>query len=121
MKLRALIPGVLFVAAGTLHFVRPAMYEQIVPPSFGHARELVAISGVAEIAGGLGLLIPRTRRAAGYGLIALLLAVWPANISMALDAQKFAQVAPAWALWARVPLQVVLMWWMERASRPERD
>ncbi len=118
MKLRALIPGLLFVAAGTLHFVRPAAYAQIMPPGIGHEAQLVALSGAAEIAGGLGLLIPRTRRAAGYGLIALLLAVWPANIYMAVDARKFAAVAPAWALWARVPLQIALMWWMERASRP---
>ena len=117
MKLRALIPGVLFIAAGAMHFVRPALYEKIMPPGIGHASELVALSGVAEIAGGLGLLIPRTRRAAGYGLIALLLAVWPANISMAVDAQRFATIAPAWALWARVPLQIGLMWWVERASR----
>jgi uncharacterized membrane protein len=121
MNLRVLIPGVLFVAAGTLHFVRPAMYARIMPPGIGHEAQLVALSGVAEIAGGLGLLIPRTRRAAGYGLIALLLAVWPANIYMAVDARKFATVAPAWALWARVPLQIALMWWMERASRPDAE
>lgn len=119
MTLRALIPGLLFVAAGTLHFARPAMYVRIVPPALGHASALVALSGAAEIAGGLGLLIPRTRRAAGYGLIALLLAVWPANIFMALDARAFAAVAPAWALWARVPLQLALIWWVERASRPD--
>ncbi len=117
MKLRALIPGVLFIAAGATHFVRPAMYVAIMPPGIGHERGLVALSGVAEIAGGLGLLIPRTRRAAGYGLIALLLAVWPANIWMAVDAERFAALAPAWALWGRVPLQILLIWWVERASR----
>ena len=100
-----------------MHFLRPLMYEQIVPPAFGHAHELVAISGAAEIAGGLGLLLPQTRRAAGFGLIALLLAVWPANIWMAAGPERFATVAPVWALWARVPLQVVLMWWVERVSR----
>ncbi len=117
---RALVPaitGVLFVAAGLLHFVRPAMYEQIVPPQLGHASALVALSGIAEVAGGLGLLIPRTRRAAGIGLVALLLAVWPANIYMAVEAKHFAAAAPAWTLWARVPLQVVLIWWVERTSR----
>ena len=118
--MRALITGILFMAAGTLHFVRPAMYQKIVPPQFGHASELVAISGIAEIAGGIGLLVPQTRRAAGLGLIALLLAVWPANIYMAVDAQRFAGVAPAWALWARVPLQIGLIWWVERVSRTRR-
>ena len=93
------------------------MYEKIVPPQLGHAPELVAISGIAEIAGGLGLMIPRTRRAAGFGLIALLVAVWPANIFMAVEANHFASVAPAWVLWARVPLQIVLIWWVERISR----
>ncbi len=117
MRARTAIPGVLFIAAGALHFVRPGMYETIVPPQLGHAPELVAISGLAEIAGGLGLMIPRTRRAAGIGLIVLLLAVWPANIYMAVEAGHFATVAPAWALWARVPLQAVLIWWVERISR----
>jgi uncharacterized membrane protein len=113
----AVITGILFVAAGALHFVRPGMYEKIVPPQLGHAPELVAISGIAEIAGGLGLMIPRTRRAAGVGLIVLLVAVWPANIYMAFEADRFAAVAPAWLLWARVPLQVAMIWWTERISR----
>jgi uncharacterized membrane protein len=118
--MRAAITGVLFVVAGALHFIRPAMYQQIVPPQFGHAGMLIAISGIAEIAGGLGLMIPRIRRAAGFGLIALLVAVWPANIFMAVEAGRFAAVAPAWALWSRVPLQVALMWWVERVSRQRR-
>lgn len=111
------IAGVLFIAAGAVHFIRPAMYEQIVPPQLGHAGVLVAISGIAEIAGGLGLMFPRTRRVAGFGLIALLVAIWPANIYMALEADRFAAAAPAWLLWARVPLQVVMIWWVERVSR----
>ena len=115
--MRAAITGLLFVAAGALHFIRPGMYEKIVPPQLGHAPELVAISGIAEIAGGLGLLIPRTRRAAGLGLIALLVAVWPANIYMAIESGRFAATAPAWVLWARVPLQLALIWWVQRISR----
>ena len=107
-----MLTGAFFVAAGALHFVFPATYERIIPPQFGHAALLVALSGVAEIAGGVGLLIPRTRRAAGIGLLALLLAVWPANIFMAVEAPRFAAVAPAWALWARVPFQIVLLWWV---------
>jgi uncharacterized membrane protein len=111
------ITGALFIGAGALHFIRPAMYEKIVPPQLGHAGALVAISGVAEIAGGVGMLLPSTRRAAGIGLLALLVAVWPANIFMAVDARRFAAVAPAWALWVRVPLQVVLLWWVARVAR----
>jgi uncharacterized membrane protein len=118
--MRAAITGVLFVAAGALHFIRPAMYEKIIPPQLGHAPELVAISGIAEIAGGLGVMFPRTRRAAGFGLIALLVAVWPANIYMAIEADRFAAAAPAWILWARVPLQILIIWWVERVSRIPR-
>ena len=115
--MRAAITGVLFIIAGVVHFIRPAMYEAIVPPQLGHAPELVAISGIAEIAGGLGLMIPQTRRAAAWGLIALLVAVWPANIFMAVEANRFAAIAPAWLLWARVPLQIVAIWWVARISR----
>ena len=115
MRARTLIAAIFFVAAGALHFLRPAMYAAIVPPQLGHAGELVAISGLAEIAGGAGLLIPLTRRAAGIGLIVLLIAVWPANIYMAVEAKHFAAAAPAWILWARVPLQAALVWWVSRA------
>ncbi len=93
------------------------MFRSIVPPLLGHNDAVVAISGVAELAGGLGLLIPQTRRAAGIGLIALLVAVWPANWYMAFEAAQFAKLAPAWVLWLRVPLQIPLIWWVERASR----
>jgi uncharacterized membrane protein len=112
---RSLGPAVLFLTTGTLHFTQPGLFRSIVPPVLGHADELVAISGVAELAGGLGLLIPATRRPAAYGLIALALAVWPANIFMALNAERFASVAPAWVIWARVPLQIPLIWWIVRA------
>jgi uncharacterized membrane protein len=106
------LPAALFLTSGVLHFARPGLYLSIVPPQFGHAAMLVAISGVAEIAGGVGLLIPATRGAAGIGLIALLVAVWPANWYMALAASRFADVAPAWVIWLRVPLQVLLIWWV---------
>jgi uncharacterized membrane protein len=114
---RTLPVAALFLTSGTLHFVRPRLFEAIVPPQLGDPRALVALSGAAEIAGALGLLIPQTRRAAGLGLIALLLAVWPANIFMALEAERFRRVAPAWLLWARVPLQLALIGWVERVSR----
>ena len=110
--LRTGLPAALFLTSGVLHFARPALYLSIVPPQFGHAAALVAISGAAEIAGGIGLLVPATRSAAGIGLIALLLAVWPANWYMALAADRFADVAPAWVLWLRVPLQVLLVGWV---------
>jgi uncharacterized membrane protein len=70
---------------------------------------LVQISGIAEILGGIGLLLGRTRKLAAIGLILLLVAVFPANINMALNAEKFPQI-PAAALWARLPFQFVLIW-----------
>jgi uncharacterized membrane protein len=69
------------------------------------------------LAGGIGLLVPATRNAAGIGLIALLVAVWPANWYMALTAHDFAAVAPAWLLWLRVPIQLPLIWWVATARR----
>jgi uncharacterized membrane protein len=108
-----LLAGVLFIGAGLNHFRIPRLYERIIPPGFPSPHGLVVISGLAEIAGGVGLLIPRLRRAAGWGLIALLIAVFPANIYMAIRSDKFADMhLPTWTLWARLPLQVVLMAWV---------
>lgn len=111
----------IFVFAGVMHFVIPASYVGIMPPWLPWHRALVYASGVAEIAGGLGLLIGRTRRAAGIGLILLLIAVWPANLQMLLNARA-ADVSTAYEafLWLRLPLQLVLIWWVWRASKTER-
>jgi uncharacterized membrane protein len=117
LVLRTILPTVLFLITGTLHFVHPEFYTSIVPPQLGHATTLVAISGVAELAGGIGLLVPATRNAAAIGLIALLVAVWPANWYMAVAAGHFAGVAPAWALWLRVPAQMLLIWWVDIARK----
>jgi uncharacterized membrane protein len=106
----------IFIGAGVNHFVIPGAYRQIVPPSFGDPARLVAISGVAEVAGGVGVLLPRTRRLAGLGLLALLIAVFPANWHMARNPARFARI-PGWALYARLPLQPLLMWWVWRATR----
>jgi uncharacterized membrane protein len=108
-RARALL-GASFVATGLLHFIRPRMYEAIVPDYLPAHRELVYASGVAEIAGGLGVLHPRTRRVAGWWLIATLIAVFPANVEMAVHAERFKQFPPA-ALWARLPLQGLLIAW----------
>ncbi len=111
--------GLLFVVAGALHFLAPGAYERIMPPYLPLHRELVYLSGVLEITGGLGLLAGRTRPIAGIGLILLLFAVWPANVQMLLDAR--AAEKPLWwvaLLWARLPLQLVLIAWVWRASHP---
>jgi uncharacterized membrane protein len=112
-----LVLGLAFVGAGVNHFVMPRPYERIVPPPMkGRAQSLVAISGVAEVAGGLGVLLPWTRRAAGLGLIALLAAVFPANLYMARTPEGFRKI-PRWALYARLPLQPLMMWWAWTATR----
>jgi uncharacterized membrane protein len=108
--------GLSFIGAGVNHFLLPRAYRQIVPPSFGDPARLVAISGVAEVAGGVGVLLPSTRRPAGFGLLALLIAVFPANVYMARNPERFARI-PGWALYARLPLQPLMMWGIWRATR----
>ena len=113
--LAAVVTGAAFTAVGVLHFVAPAAFQSIVPPWVPHPAAAVAVSGIAEIAGGLGLLSPRTRRAAAYGLLALLVAVYPANVHMALNAERYG--IPAWVLFARLPLQpllALLVWSLAR-------
>lgn len=107
-----------FVAAGVLHFVRPASYVAIMPPYIPFHRAMVLVSGVFEILGGLGILSSFSRRWAGNGLIALLVVVFPANIHMALHPNEIGQldIAP-WSLWLRLPLQLVLIAWVFWATR----
>ncbi|MGI4833442.1 MAG: DoxX family protein [Janthinobacterium lividum] len=110
--------AVFFAAAGALHFFAPAPYLRIMPPALPAPRLLVALSGAAELAGGLGLLWPATRRAATWGLLALLVAVFPANVYMLRLHQQLH--LPLWALWARLPLQPLLLWavWRAGTRRP---
>ena len=120
-KTSRLLLALVFVTAGLLHFIYPDPYIRVVPPWLPAPAVLVIISGVCEIAGGLGLLWRASRRWAGYGLIALCLAVLPANVQMLLDAQASA-ASLAWqvALWARLPLQLALITWIWFASRDDR-
>lgn len=108
---------VFFMGAGVLHFVIPQYYERIVPPWLPNAPLLVAVSGVAELLGGIGIVFARTRCAAGWGLIALLVAVFPANVQMLrLAIAAHAGVAPQATLWIRLPVQGLLIWWVWRAA-----
>lgn len=110
--------ALLFVLAGALHFVRPETYARIMPPFLPWPMALVYLSGVAEIVGGLGLLVPRLRRWAGVWLIAVLVAVFPANIYMAVAPEEAGfGIDPLW-LWLRLPLQALLIAWVWWASRP---
>lgn len=113
-----------FVGAGTYHFIKPAPYLAMMPADLPWPEGLVAVSGLAEIAGGVGLLLPwpRLRTAAGWGLIALLLAVFPANLNVARHGWPGVNL-PVWALWARLPFQLVFIVWvywvaLAKAARP---
>jgi uncharacterized membrane protein len=108
----------MFVAVGVLHFVRPHLFEQIVPPYLPAPLALVYISGYFEILGGCCIMIPTVRKAAGWGLIALLIAVFPANIHMAVNniQPDGASISPL-AQWLRLPFQLVFIvwvWWCAR-------
>jgi uncharacterized membrane protein len=106
-----------FIGAGVNHFVQPRPYEKIVPPQLqSEARRVVLLSGIAEIAGGVGVLVPGIRRLSGLGLIALLAAVFPSNLYMAQQPERFKGI-PRWALYARLPLQPLMMLWAWRATR----
>jgi uncharacterized membrane protein len=109
--------AIFWIVGGTLHFVFPRQYEAIVPPRIARwRRELVVVSGVAELAGGLAVLPERTRRAARWWLLATLAAVYPANVHMAINSADFARIPPA-ALWARLPLQFLFGWMTWRGTR----
>jgi uncharacterized membrane protein len=97
--------AIFWIVAGTMHFVIPRQYESIVPPYLARWRkELVVASGIAEMAGGVAILPESTRRGARWWLLATLLAVYPANIHMAINSKDFPKI-PAAALWARLPVQ----------------
>ena len=107
------IVGAAFVAAGTNHFLVPETYMAMVPAYLPAPLLLVQISGVAEILGGLGVLFPVTRRFAAWGLIALLVVVFPANVNMALHGWPDHAVS-AWVFWVRLPVQFLMIWWVFR-------
>lgn len=102
--------GLLFAATGILHFASPEPYLAIMPPYLPWPLALVYLSGAAEVTLGASLLIPRFQSLAAWGLIALLVAVFPANLHMALNPEHFPTIPPV-ALWARLPLQAVLIAW----------
>ncbi|WP_375419108.1 DoxX family membrane protein [uncultured Hymenobacter sp.] len=107
--------ALLFVGAGVLHFLAPQPYLRIMPPGLPAPLLLVYVSGAFEIGLGLLVLPRRTRRLAAGGLVALLLAVFPANIYMAVAHEQLH--VPAWLAWGRLPLQGLLIWWALAVSR----
>lgn len=111
----------LFIVAGALHFIKPQTYEAMMPPWIPMHAESVAVSGVAEIVGGLALIPDRTARIGGLWLIALLVAVFPANVHMAVNPEQIRGLdetgIPQWALWLRLPLQPLVTWLIWRSVR----
>ncbi|MEZ4462836.1 MAG: hypothetical protein R3E66_24535 [bacterium] len=117
--LRILV-GLGFIGIGIVHFVAPEPFLTIMPAALPWHLALVYISGAAEILGGIGLMIPKTRRAATWGLLLLLLAVFPANINMAVN-EIYLDGMPRepWLLWARLPFQFVgaaVVYWVGLAK-----
>lgn len=117
----------LFTSAGVMHFVKPDFFESIVPDWLTAAKRANRVSGAAEIVLGLGMLSPRTRRTSAAGLVALTVAVFPANIDMALNKVEVKPVdgrltrrvgtATGPQNWIRLPMQLPLIWWMWREAR----
>jgi uncharacterized membrane protein len=111
---RALL-GAFFLLNGTLHFLRPHVYDPMVPRALPAPRAVVYASGVAELAGGAGVLAARTAPVAGWWLIATLVAVFPANVNMAVNAERFRAI-PEPLLWARLPVQGVFIAWVWKVA-----
>lgn len=118
--------GPAYIVAGVLHFVVPELYAQIVPPVFPAALAFVYLSGLAEIAVGIGLLIPRTRQYAAWTTVALLIAIFPANIYMAthgvvIEGLPGGGDPSEFVRWGRLPFQGVLILWALWYTRPPTE
>ena len=118
-RIGVVLAAIFYVVAGALHFIKPEPYLRIMPPYILWHVAMVRVSGVFEILGGLGLLVSETRRSAAWGLIALLIAVFPANIYMATHPIDAGAVSIAPVLrWGRLPVQLLLVWWLLWCTKP---
>jgi uncharacterized membrane protein len=106
-----------FLVSGTVHLVKPEVYEPLMPPWVPAHREVILASGLAEIVGALGMLFPPTRRLAGLASAALLVGVFPGNVKMALDVRRGRNVPFKAAAWARLPLQLPMIRGAWRAGK----
>jgi uncharacterized membrane protein len=118
MRVVRQLAGPFFIVAGAMHFVIPKTYRRMMPPYVPAPAGVVYASAVAEIAGGAGLMHPEHRRLAGWWLIATLVAIFPANLHMALHPAEYPDVpGGAVTLWARLPFQGVFAAWVFGAMR----
>jgi uncharacterized membrane protein len=124
MKLSRSLLSAFFAFTGAMHFLRPRFFEAIVPPAIeAQKKEVVALSGLAELAGAALVLPPVSRRLGRWWLLALLVAVFPANVHMAVNPEQIRGLdlrkLPRWALWARLPLQPLAMIWVWHVTQPK--
>jgi uncharacterized membrane protein len=115
------VMGLFYIGGGIIHFVNPGFYLPMMPPYLPYHLELVYLSGVLEIVLGAAVLVPATRRLAAWGIILLLIAIFPANLHIALYNVPLAgapEGAGVWN-WVRLPLQAVLIWWAWLYTQPE--
>jgi uncharacterized membrane protein len=119
-RIPLLVIALFFIIGGIAHFVVADFFIMAMPDYLGYHKELVYISGVFEILGAIGILVPKTRLLAGYGLIALIVAVYPANINMALHPEKYKDISELF-LYIRLPFQFLFVWFVWWAITPERE
>lgn len=110
--------GPVMFVAGLNHFLNPAFYESIMPRYVPAHTEFVYASGVAEMLGAAAVMYPKTRRAGGVFSIAVLVAIFPANVHMAMNPDDYPDI-PEWALYARLPLQALFVYWVWLAALRE--
>lgn len=113
------VMGVLYVLAGINHFINPGFYTKMLEGFLPYPRLLVDLSGVAEIVLGIGVMIPATRKVSAWGIIALLVAVFPANINMAVHYTNWG--LNPWPFYARLPIQLLLIYWAYRYTKDRRS
>ena len=119
-RIPLIVVALFFLAGGTAHFAVIDFFVQAMPDYLPWHRELVIISGVFELLGAIGILLPQTRLFAAYGLLALVVAVYPANIYMAMHPERYPDI-PELFLYIRLPFQFLFLWFIWWAVKPERE
>ena len=121
-KISIILLAVFFTVAGAYHFISPQTYLPLMPEYLPWHLGLIYVSGAAEMLGGIGIGFPKWRWLAGWGLIALLVAVFPANVHMLMAQVPLRGTSvPEWIYWLRLPLQAVLIGWVYWSCVRRRD